>query len=71
MNGVFRSALREPDFGNGRYARNLLEQAEMNLAVRVMGMDPAAVTERDTRTIIAEDVEAPIACGSKKSAIGF
>lgn len=71
LNGVFRSALREPDFGNGRYARNLLEQAEMNLAVRVMGMDPAAVTERDTRTIIAEDVEVPTARNPAHKSIGF
>ncbi len=47
---VFEVARLQPDFGNGRYARNAVEQAKMNMASRLLTMDLAAVT-KETLTI--------------------
>jgi len=45
------------EFGNGRYARNLLEKARMRQATRLMRMDPGKVTEQVACTLISEDFE--------------
>ena len=45
------------EFGNGRYARNLLEKARMRQAARLMRMDPGNVTEQVAATMVAEDFE--------------
>ena len=47
------------DFGNGRYIRNLMEQAKMNLTSRVVRYDPDDVSRELLTTIIAEDVILP------------
>jgi len=45
------------EFGNGRYARNLLEKARMRQAKRLMRMDSADVIQQVATTLIAEDFE--------------
>ena len=45
------------EFGNGRYARNLLERARMRQAARLIRMEPSNVTEQVAATLIAEDFE--------------
>lgn len=57
--GIYDSVREQKDFGNGRFVRNLLEKAQMAQARRLLDMDPAAVTEREVRTIEAADVEEP------------
>ena len=41
---LFRKAARGEDFGNGRFARNLLEKSRMKQASRLVRLDPALVT---------------------------
>ena len=59
MHGLFETVSLQPDFGNGRFVRNLLEKARMAQATRLLSMDLDAVTETDVRTITADDIEIP------------
>ena len=70
---AFESARNSKDFGNGRYVRNLMEKAKMNLASRLVTADPETVTERMLTTIEAEDIETPPgkAVTSERRKIGF
>ena len=58
---IFDAARREPAFGNGRFARSLVEQARMEQAGRVVQMDYDAVTEDVLRTLTADDLPEPAA----------
>ena len=68
---IFGSALKQGDFGNGRFARNLLEKALMKQATRLVSMDYDSVTAEIVATLTAEDFEMPQENESKKAAIGF
>ncbi len=54
---VIPPAPRGHNFGNGRFIRNLLEEAISNQATRLSLRDPDSLTERDLREIIPEDVK--------------
>ncbi len=56
---VFESARCEDDFGNGRYARNVIEKARMAQASRLLKMDYDKVTSEDITTITADDIALP------------
>lgn len=56
---AFRLAAQEPDFGNGRFARNILEQAKMSQAERLVTMNPDQVTRDDVTTLLPDDFEVP------------
>ncbi len=56
---VMYKAAQYPDFGNGRYARNVIEKARMLQSSRLVRMDYETVTPIDVKTIIAEDIESP------------
>ncbi|MBO4681775.1 MAG: AAA family ATPase [Clostridiales bacterium] len=56
---IFEVAKTQEDFGNGRYVRNLIEQARMAQASRLVAMDYDAVTKDDIATIRPEDVVPP------------
>ncbi|MEV8371898.1 AAA family ATPase [Kribbella sp. NPDC056861] len=51
------AAPRGHNFGNGRFIRNLLEEAISNQATRLARRDPDSLTERDLREILPEDVK--------------
>lgn len=69
---VFDLARQSPDFGNGRYVRNLLEQARMEQANRIVKMDPEEVTQTDLLVLQAEDFQLPAPkILPAKSKIGF
>lgn len=69
---VFDTAKIEPDFGNGRYARNLLEKAQMRQASRIVRMEAADVTQEEMRVIKVEDFELKTTVNkAKKRNIGF
>lgn len=53
---VFEEARRTSDFGNGRYARNIVEKAEMHRANRLMKKGADAATLHDMRLLTAEDI---------------
>lgn len=45
-----------PDYGNGRYIRKLLEEAEMNMAARISGLPEDRLTDELITTIDACDI---------------
>ena len=57
--------------GNGRYVRNLLEQAKMNQASRLLEYDFDAITAEEIKTIKAEDIVIPEVKTEVKRTIGF
>ena len=59
------------DFGNGRYVRNVFEQAKMNQASRLLEKDFDSITTEDVTTITAEDIVIPEASSPSKRRIGF
>ena len=72
MRRAFESASKTPDFGNGRYVRNLIELSKMNLASRVVDLDPDDINESVLTTIEEQDVELPHITGEKvKKSVGF
>ena len=56
---LFEQARTESDFGNGRFVRNVIEQSKMNLASRVLSMDPDSITKKILTTIEADDIIIP------------
>ncbi|MCL1952524.1 MAG: AAA family ATPase, partial [Oscillospiraceae bacterium] len=66
----FARAKKAPDFGNGRYVRNLLEQAKMRQASRLLARDPDAVERADLELLLPEDLVFPQAETSGRK-IGF
>ena len=68
---IFDLARQQNDFGNGRYVRNILEQARMSQATRLMEADFDSITTEDVVTIKAEDIAEPTAKPKEKRRIGF
>ncbi|MFF0341033.1 AAA family ATPase [Kribbella sp. NPDC004875] len=56
---VIPPAPRGHSFGNGRFIRNVLEEAVSNQATRLSASDPDKLTERDLRELIPADVRPP------------
>lgn len=56
---VIPPAPRGHNFGNGRFIRNVLEEAISNQATRLSERDPDSLTERDLRELQPEDVKPP------------
>jgi AAA+ superfamily predicted ATPase len=67
---ILEKARKNSDFGNGRYARNLLERAQMKQANRLMSSDVEKLTDKEITTLIADDFE-EIATRQEKATIGF
>ena len=61
----------EVDFGNGRYVRNIFEQAKLNQASRLIEKDIDTLTPDDITTITEEDIILPETANPKKMQIGF
>ncbi len=55
--GIFRDASKTENFGNGRFVRNIMEQAEMNRASRIAKTDAAKITRDMLETFTADDFE--------------
>lgn len=69
---VFEAARLSPDFGNGRYVRNIIEHTEMNMAGRLLSIEPETMTAEALTTITAEDVDMPERKPAKREKrIGF
>ncbi|WP_020392688.1 AAA family ATPase [Kribbella catacumbae] len=54
---VIPPAPRGHSFGNGRFIRNMLEEAISNQATRLALRDPDSLTERDLRELLPEDIK--------------
>ncbi len=68
---VFEIAHKQGDFGNGRYVRNILEQARMSQATRLLKCDFDSISASDVSTIKAEDITVPELKTVKCRKIGF
>jgi len=69
---LFAKARTNADFGNGRYVRNILEDATMNQANRLVNLEINTVTKEQLVTITAEDIVVPaILDGGAINKIGF
>ena len=69
---VLDMARKTADFGNGRYVRNLIEQARMEQANRIVQMDCEDVTEETLQTLTESDIpvlDTPLICERRR--IGF
>ena len=60
LHDVFNIALKEDDFGNGRFVRNVIEKAKMAQASRLVAMDYSNITSEEVKTIVASDIEMPV-----------
>jgi SpoVK/Ycf46/Vps4 family AAA+-type ATPase len=56
---VIPPAPRGHTFGNGRFIRNVLEEAISNQASRLSERDPDTLTERELRELLPEDIMPP------------
>jgi AAA+ superfamily predicted ATPase len=54
---IIPPAPRGHNFGNGRFIRNLLEEAISNQSTRLALRDPDSLTERDLRELLPQDVK--------------
>lgn len=73
LNCIFEAARQNPDFGNGRYVRNVIEKAKIKQAGRLVEMDYDNVSADDVTTIKEEDIAVPLEFEKSKnnSRIGF
>ncbi len=69
---IFETARQQPDFGNGRYVRNLIELSKMNLASRILKSDPEQVSDEMLTLIEESDILIPtIKTAPPRNGIGF
>lgn len=70
---IFADACKQTDFGNGRFARNLLEQAIMKQSQRIMGeRDGHEVSREEILALVPEDFEVNAKrYGQEERFIGF
>ena len=59
LSTLFEDAKKKNDFGNGRYVRNIFEQAKMNQATRLAELDFDSITTEQVTTIIEDDIVIP------------
>ena len=71
LKSAFEVASKQGDFGNGRYVRNVLEQAKMNQASRLIESDFDEITTDEISTIKAVDIVVPEPRSTQKRKIGF
>ena len=63
---------KSDDYGNGRYVRKILEEAEMNLADRILKLNEAKITDELLMTIDEADIpEINMQNMPRKTCIGF
>lgn len=69
----YEKASKNDDYGNGRYVRTILEEAEMNLAQRIIAVGDVAVSTEVMTTIEADDIpeKTSESLMDKKNIIGF
>ena len=68
---IFDNARQDKSFGNGRYARNLIEKAKMHQADRLIKADLSFVSDKEMTTLIADDFEMPESLNTPKRKLGF
>ena len=70
---ILSLAVKEKDFGNGRFVRNIYERARMRQASRIVSMKYCEVTQDILKTLVADDFIMPdeLMRKSTRRTIGF
>ena len=68
---LFEHAVTQPDFGNGRFVRSVIEQARMAQAQRLVSLPYDDVTIGDIAAITEEDIVLPVPDSDNRPNIGF
>jgi AAA+ superfamily predicted ATPase len=70
---IFLKERESNNFGNGRFVRNFIESAQMNMANRIMEIEDGVVGSREAFTLLPEDLEYNEAevCKDNSPTIGF
>ena len=68
---IYAEARKDVGFGNGRFARNLLEKAKFNQANRFMKRDLQFVSDDEMRTLTADDFDYEFQKEEKRPRLGF
>lgn len=68
---IYADARKDKAFGNGRFARNLLEKAKFNQANRFMKKDLAFVSNEEICTLIADDFDYEVKKEASLPRLGF
>nr|MCR4589026.1 AAA family ATPase [Lachnospiraceae bacterium] len=69
---IYDQARKKSDYGNGRFVRKMLEEAQMNLAERILGLDPETLSNEALTTIEEEDITEPVVSSEKgEKSFGF
>ncbi len=72
LSKIMDEAKKQPDFGNGRYVRNVIEKARIAQCSRLVHLNYEDVTIDDVKIICAEDIEIPLVNKKKiPKRIGF
>nr|MCR4684180.1 AAA family ATPase [Lachnospiraceae bacterium] len=72
LHAIYEDARKEEDYGNGRFVRKILEEAEMNLAMRIENLKESEITAELITTIEEADIPSHEVKKSKKPMrIGF
>lgn len=74
LSDVFDKAVLQNDFGNGRFVRNVIENAKLNQATRLAKTDFDELKKSDLITLCESDIEMPPMLKTfepKQMAIGF
>ena len=66
---ILGEAMADPNFGNGRYVRNMVDKALMAQASRLVKQPLEHLDERQLRLLVPEDFQAP--AKDKTLRIGF
>ena len=69
---IYREVRGNEGYGNGRFVRKMLEEAEMNLAERLYDLNEAEITEEIVSTIEECDIpDYKAGAQAKKKPVGF
>ena len=72
VRSLLESALNTPDFGNGRFVRNLVERAMMRQASRLVRLPADRTTDAELKALLAEDFVPDVqAAESHRRIVGF
>ncbi len=72
LRGIYEEARKSTDFGNGRFVRKMLEEAEMNIAERLMDVEESELSKELLTTIEECDISEPdLKRCEEKCNIGF
>ncbi len=72
IRGLLKEALGTPDFGNGRFVRNLVERAMMRQASRLVRLPSAEATDAELKLLLPQDFAPPAEGSETRSRIlGF